>query len=80
MSTANTALRPVDAPEEDGPMNGNTPELDLTRARQRQHAAGEEAKRLEDAGHGREASAAWERYELIRGAIEAQDGAIEAQE
>jgi len=49
------------------------PELDLADARRRLLAAGEEAKRLEDAGQGREANAAWERYEIIRGAIEAQE-------
>ena len=48
-------------------------ELDLDDARRRLLAAGEEAKRLEDAGAGHEANAAWQRYELIRGAIEAQE-------
>jgi hypothetical protein len=49
------------------------PELDLADARRRLLAAGEEAKRLEDAGEGREAHAVWQRYEIIRGAIEAQE-------
>ncbi len=50
-----------------------SPELDLADARARLRAAADEAKRLEDAGQGLEANVAWERYELIRGAIEAQE-------
>lgn len=47
--------------------------LDVEDARLRLRAAAEEAKRLEDAGRGFEANAAWERYELIAGALEANE-------
>ncbi len=48
-------------------------ELDVGDARRRLHAAAQEAKHLEDAGRGFEANAAWERYELIAGALEAHE-------
>lgn len=54
-------------------MADTAPELDLADARRLLQAAAEEAKRLEDAGQGFEANREWERYELIRGAIEAQE-------
>jgi hypothetical protein len=54
-------------------MTDASPELDLADARRRLRAAAGEAKRLEDAGQGFEANREWERYELIRGAIEAQE-------
>ena len=46
--------------------------FDLQDAEQRRDEAAREAKRLEDAGRGFEANAAWVRYERISGAIEAQ--------
>jgi hypothetical protein len=55
-------------------------ELDLSDARRRLAEAARDAKRLEDSGHGLEANAAWERYELIRGAIAAQERAATAGE
>jgi hypothetical protein len=48
-------------------------ELDVIRARERLEAAAEEAKRLEDEGVGFAAGEAWERYELIKKAIAAQE-------
>jgi hypothetical protein len=53
-------------------------ELDLDDAQRRMCVAAEEAKRLEDAGRGFEASAAWERYETIRRAIAAQERSARA--
>ena len=55
------------------PTTGPRPELDLAEARERLRGAAEEAKRLEGAGRGFEGNREWERYELIRGAIEAQE-------
>jgi hypothetical protein len=49
------------------------PELDIEDAQRRMRAAAEEAKRLEDAGRGFAANAAWERYRLIGQAIAAQE-------
>lgn len=49
------------------------PELDLADARRRLAAAAAEAKALEDRGRGFEASAAWERFQLIGNAIAAQE-------
>jgi hypothetical protein len=54
-------------------MTGRSEELDLAEARDRLEAAAEEAKRLEEEGAGWEANAAWKRYELIKGAIAAQE-------
>ncbi len=54
-------------------VRSSAPELDLSDARRRLEEAAEEAKRLEDAGRGFDAHAAWQRYELIKGAIEAQE-------
>lgn len=54
------------------------PELDLEDARRRLASAAEEAKRLEDAGAGFDAHEAWSRYELIRGAIAAQERSLHA--
>jgi len=49
------------------------PELDVEDARRRLAEAAEEAKRLEGAGAGWEAHAAWKRHQLIKGALEAQE-------
>jgi hypothetical protein len=54
------------------------PELDSVQARARLAAAAGEAKRLEDAGRGREAVAAWERYQLIKQALAAQERSARA--
>lgn len=47
--------------------------FDREDAERRRDEAAEEAKRLEDAGDGHAAGAAWERFERIRGAIAAQE-------
>lgn len=54
-------------------MEARKPELDIEDARRRLTEAAEEAKRLEDARDGWGANAAWKRYTLIKGAIEAQE-------
>jgi hypothetical protein len=53
-------------------------EIDLAEARRRQYAAAEEAKLLEDRADGFASLAAWERYELITNAIEAQERSARA--
>jgi hypothetical protein len=48
-------------------------EMDIDDARRRLSQAAQEAKALEDAGGGYASNAAWERYQLIADAIEAQE-------
>jgi len=54
-------------------VSARTAELDLDEARRRLSAAAAEAKRLEEAGDGYAANAAWIRYQLISDAIEAHE-------
>lgn len=62
------------SPMNDGPQT----ELDIEQASRRLADAAEAAKRLEEAGQGFEAHAAWDRYLGIKRAIEAQERSARA--